>query len=94
MPREKAKAETGVLIAERRIVAALRRHTFLFLGEFQKPYRRCLPSRIGRSVASSSPSIHACKHKGATSLHDIYAPVTYVAEAIRPGCSNRRQSPR
>ena len=41
-PRDKAKAEAGVLLAERWLLAPLRNHTFFSLGELNREIRRLL----------------------------------------------------
>ena len=59
-PRDKAKVESAVLNAERRIIARLRDQTFFSLAELNEAIRRCLadlkhgPSRRWPGLASSS----------------------------------------
>lgn len=48
-PRDKAKAETGVQIVERWILAALRNHTFFSLADLNREIRRLLVILNGRS---------------------------------------------
>ena len=55
-PRDKAKAETGVLIAQRWILAVLRQHTFYSLAELNAAIRECLEllnTRIMRQMGKS-----------------------------------------
>lgn len=66
-PRDKAKVETGVLIAERRIIARLRKRTFFSLAEIkaavaaevralnERPFQRLPGSRTSVFVAEEQP---------------------------------------
>lgn len=53
-PKDKAKVEAGVLIAERWILAALRHHTFFSLGEAQAAVAQLLP-RLNRHPFKKLP---------------------------------------
>lgn len=69
-PRDKAKVETGVLIAERRILARLRRRTFFSLGEVkvavaeqlaalnERPFQRLPGCRTSIFLEEELPAMH------------------------------------
>jgi transposase len=55
-PRDKAKVEVGVLLAERWIIAKLRNRTFFTLGELNAAIRECvtqLNARVSRHLGAS-----------------------------------------
>jgi transposase len=55
-PRDKAKVEVGVLLAERWIIAKLRNRTFFSLGELNAAIRECLAqlnARVSRHLGAS-----------------------------------------
>jgi transposase len=49
-PRDKAKVETGVQVAERWILAALRKHTFFSIAELNRAVREKLPELNNRPL--------------------------------------------
>ena len=67
-PRDKAKVETGVLLVERWIVAALRKHKFFSLAEVNQAIASLLPGLNGkpfRKAAGSRRSLYECLDKPA-----------------------------
>jgi transposase len=68
-PRDKAKVETGVLIAERRIIARLRKRTFFTLADMraavacevrdlnERPFHRLPGSRASRFLCEERPAL-------------------------------------
>ena len=55
-PRDKAKVEAGVLIAQRWILAVLRHRTFYSLAEMNSAIRKCL-ERLNGSYAAVAPGL-------------------------------------